>query len=331
MSKVTCRLSADRSSACSTSSGMNRTRASSTSRPSADGRQPGGAPEHLLVHIRRGLQGEGEGGLRDQPRPPPRDQALLDRSPQPGQAVGDLDAVGEEPPRTVVGATQHGRELRHAELVDRRRPLTGERLRRGEARLRELRVREVQVGPVDRQAHHLDVARSAARSRGRAPRAAARPGCPAALVRWSMTWLQPIRDHRQRAARNEAVSDRDVDTTFENLSAGGRGFETGLRPSSTTGRPGFRDRRQSAFSTSGRGAAALLSQRRPGPVSRQAPGRLPQPAGGAGVVSRQAPGRLPQPAGGARRPSSTIGTALAAFLNQRRSGGLRTAGRFGLP
>ncbi len=37
VSKVTCRLSADLSSAFSTSSGMNRTRASSTSRPNAAG------------------------------------------------------------------------------------------------------------------------------------------------------------------------------------------------------------------------------------------------------------------------------------------------------
>ena len=152
VSKVTCRLSADLSSACSTSSGMYRTRASSTRRPNAAGRQPGRAPEHLLVHVRRGLQGEGEGGLRDQPRPPPRHQARLDRGPQPGQAVGELDAVGEEPPRTVVGATQHGRELRHTELIDRRRPLTRERLRRREARLGELGVREVQVRPMHRQA-----------------------------------------------------------------------------------------------------------------------------------------------------------------------------------
>ena len=74
-----------------------------------------------------------------------------------GQAVGELDAVGEEPPRTVAGAAQHRRELRHTELIDRRRPRTRERLRRGEARLRELRVREVQVGPVHRQPHQLDV------------------------------------------------------------------------------------------------------------------------------------------------------------------------------
>ena len=273
VSKVTCRLSADLASAFSTSSGMYRTRASSTSRPNADGREPGGAPEHLLVHIGRGLQGEGEGGLRDQPRPPPRDQARLDRGPQPGEAVGDLDAVGEEPPRTVVGATQHGRELRHAELIDRRRPLTGERLRGGEARLGELGVREVQVGPVHRQAHQLDVGPVGGLLRGRAPRAAARPGCPAALVRWSMTWLQPIRDHRHSDPEKRR-SDRDVDTTFES-------FRRRLA--------WFRDRRQGAF----------LEQL--GLVDRSAP----QPAGGR-RLRPAALGASPQPA--RRTDGSSLGS-----------------------
>ena len=48
------------------------------------------------------------------------------------------------------------------------------------------------------------------------PHATARPGSPAERVRWSMTWLQPIRDHRQ-SEPEKAGSDRMVDTTFDDF------------------------------------------------------------------------------------------------------------------
>ena len=136
---------------------MNRTRASSTSRPSCDGvsreahQNTCSSTWVAASRVRARVVCAMIRARHPATRP---DQ---DRTPEPGEAVGDLDTLGQEPPRTVVGATQHGRELRHTELVDRRRPLAGERLRGREARLRELRVRDVQVGPVHRQAHHLDV------------------------------------------------------------------------------------------------------------------------------------------------------------------------------
>ena len=84
------------------------------------GGEAGGAPEHLLVDVRGGVQGQRQGGLGDHPGPPAGDQTGLDRTPQPRQAVGNFDALGEEPARAVVGPPQHRGELGHAELVDRR-------------------------------------------------------------------------------------------------------------------------------------------------------------------------------------------------------------------
>ena len=88
---------------------------------------------------------------------PAGDEAGLHGTPQLREPVGHLHALGQETSRGIVGPPQHGRELRHAELIDRRRPLTRERLRRGEARLRVLRVGQVEVGPMDTQSHQAEV------------------------------------------------------------------------------------------------------------------------------------------------------------------------------
>ena len=77
MSKVTCRLSADFSSDSSTSSGMCRTRASSTTRPSCDGVSREAHQNTCPSTYVGGFQRQGQGGVGDQPGPPPRDQALL--------------------------------------------------------------------------------------------------------------------------------------------------------------------------------------------------------------------------------------------------------------
>ena len=144
------------------------------------------------------------------------------------------------------------------------------------------------------------------------PRAAARPGCPAALVRWSMSWLQPIRDHRHSDPR-KGRSDRDVDTTFENFSGRRRDWFRDRRraPSSTSGRAG------GASSTSGR-CCRLLNQRRPRAWfrDRRQGAFLNQRAGARRAFLNQRKGR---------RPSSTSEGRPAAFLDRRV--GRRGAGR----
>ncbi len=117
MSKVTCRLSAESCELLGDLVG-HEPHPGLVDHPTQLRRgEPGGTPEDLLVDMGRGLQREGEGGLRDDPRPPPRHETTR-TAPQSRGGGRRPRHTRSGTARTVVGATQHGRELRHTELID---------------------------------------------------------------------------------------------------------------------------------------------------------------------------------------------------------------------
>ena len=144
---------------------------------------------HLGVHERGGLSGQPEGGLRD-PASLPRRQPIgltstLDASLGPRQPVLQLQAVRDEHPAGVGGATGRGRELRDAELRDRRRALTGQRqhaLGARPGRRQPDRLRRVLLGPGHRRMQQIGLrpvgSRAGGPGRTRAPprRCRGRPG-----------------------------------------------------------------------------------------------------------------------------------------------------------
>ncbi len=122
------------------------------------GPDPVGEPRDLGIDESGRLQAQPQGGCGD-PAGLPRHQPMcLDPRPDPGQAVLQLDPVGDQRPTGVGGHPQRDRELGHAELRDQRRPRTGQPhpdlTTRGPGRRVVDRLGRVLLGPHHRTDQH---------------------------------------------------------------------------------------------------------------------------------------------------------------------------------